>query len=278
MTTNHRSDVVGLNYIYPVISRRTGGLSIGINFNTNNACNWHCIYCQVPNLKKGAAPDINLKVLGSELEYFLDYVINGNFYDNFGIEKANRKIMDIAIAGDGEPTSLKQFPEALRLIGSLGVEAGVLPESRFILITNGSLMHQTKVQQGLQKLNEFNGEVWFKLDSATEEGREFINNSGQGCQMALKNLIISAQICMTKIQTCVFSYNGEGISLTERNAMLSLLKTIRSVTRISHVMLYTIARPSMQPESSRLGKLPISLMNEFAKEIESLGFYVTVND
>ena len=59
-TTCHRSDIVGLKYVYPVISRRMGGLSIGINFNTNNACNWRCIYCQVPGLTLGAAPEIDL--------------------------------------------------------------------------------------------------------------------------------------------------------------------------------------------------------------------------
>ena len=51
--TNHNRNLTGLTYVYPVLSRRAGGLSIGINFNTNNACNWRCIYCQVPELKNG---------------------------------------------------------------------------------------------------------------------------------------------------------------------------------------------------------------------------------
>jgi wyosine [tRNA(Phe)-imidazoG37] synthetase (radical SAM superfamily) len=47
---DHNRDISGMKYIYPVVSRRAGGVSIGINLNVNNACNWRCVYCQVPNL------------------------------------------------------------------------------------------------------------------------------------------------------------------------------------------------------------------------------------
>lgn len=32
-------DSAGLRYVYPVVSRRAGGVSVGINLNVNNACN-----------------------------------------------------------------------------------------------------------------------------------------------------------------------------------------------------------------------------------------------
>ena len=106
-TSNHDRDVAGLKYVYPVLSRRAGGLSIGINFNTNNACNWRCIYCQVPDLKIGAAPEMNFQLLEQELRYFLDDVLNGDFYQRFQVDENKRTIKDIAISGNGEPTSLK---------------------------------------------------------------------------------------------------------------------------------------------------------------------------
>ena len=37
---DHDRDSAGLTYVYPVISRRAGGVSVGINLNPNNACNW----------------------------------------------------------------------------------------------------------------------------------------------------------------------------------------------------------------------------------------------
>ena len=54
-TDDHSRDAAGLKYVYPVVSRRAEGVSVGINLNPNNACNWRCVYCQVPDLVLGAA-------------------------------------------------------------------------------------------------------------------------------------------------------------------------------------------------------------------------------
>ncbi|GIS62123.1 MAG: hypothetical protein CM1200mP2_43480 [Planctomycetaceae bacterium] len=34
-------------FVYPVLSRRSHGLSVGINLNPDKICNFDCIYCQV---------------------------------------------------------------------------------------------------------------------------------------------------------------------------------------------------------------------------------------
>ena len=255
-----------------------GGLSIGINFNTNNACNWRCIYCQVPNLKIGAAPDMDFQLLEQELRFFLDDVLNGDFYERFQVDADKRVIKDIAIAGNGEPTSLKDFAKAVELIGKIATEAGVFPHSNYVLITNGSLVHQSKVQAGLTTLNSYGGEVWFKLDSATEEGRALINNAGQSSKAGLENLLLSAKLCPTKLQTCLFDYDKQGFSAHERQAFLDLLSAIKKTGCVlQKIMLYTIARPSLQPEAARLTPLPAATLNEFADEIRLLGFDVSVS-
>jgi len=276
-TANHSRDVAGLKYVYPVLSRRSGGLSIGINFNTNNACNWRCIYCQVPNLKLGAAPRMDFEVLEKELRFFLDYVLSRNFYQDFQVDESNRVIKDIAISGNGEPTSLIEFDRAITLIGDIATEMRVFPASRFVLITNGSLVHRAQVQKGLKKLNEYGGEVWFKFDSATEEGRHLINHAGQSCQLSLRNLKLSAELCHTKLQTCLVDYEGGGLLLSEREALLNLLKKINGDVRLKEILLYTLARPSFQPEAVRLERLSIEVMNEFADQVRQLGFTVSVS-
>ena len=277
-TTNHRSDIVGLKYVYPVISRRMGGLSIGINFNPNNSCNWRCIYCQVPDLIIGAAPEMDFKLLEDELGFFLDDVLNGDFYERFQVDEDRRMIKDIAIAGNGEPTSLNEFARAIEVIGKIATEAGVFPRSNFVLITNGSLVHHAKVQTGLKILNSYGGEVWFKLDSATKEGRALINNSGQSCKASVNNLMLSAGLCTTKLQTCLFDYDKQGLSDKEKLAYLDLLRRIKkSGCNLQHVMLYTIARPSLQPEAMRLAPLSAEILNALADEIRLLGFDVTVS-
>jgi wyosine [tRNA(Phe)-imidazoG37] synthetase (radical SAM superfamily) len=276
-TTNHDRDVAGLKYIYPVLSRRAGGLSVGINFNTNNACNWRCIYCQVPNLAKGAAPDLELPLLEEELEFFLNDVQHGDFYQRFQVEANNQVIKDIAISGNGEPTSVKNFAQAITLIGDIASNLGVLPNSHFVLITNGSLIHQQKVREGLKVLQSFGGEVWFKFDSVTKEGRSLVNQTAQNVKSSLENLRISSGLCPTKLQTCLFDYAGQGLSIKEKLAYLDALKAIKATTDAKEIMLYTLARPSMQPEAGNLAALSFEVLNGFAEEIRELGFNVTVS-
>lgn len=274
--TNHNRNVTGLTYIYPVISRRAGGLSIGINFNPNNACNWRCIYCQVPDLKLGSAPNCDLDLLEKELRLFLGDVLNGDFYDRIEVSKEQRVIKDIAIAGNGEPTSLHNFDEAILLIGNVARELEIFPLSRFVLITNGSLIHRETVQTGLKILHDFGGEIWFKMDSATNEGRALINNSAQKNEAVLKNLTIASQCCETKIQICLVNYKQQGFLESERAGFLDFLKQIHVTTLIRHVTIYTLARPSHQPEAIDLTTMPLEIMESFGQEIRVLGFNVNI--
>ena len=276
-TNNHSRDIAGLKYIYPVLSRRAGGLSIGVNFNTNNACNWRCVYCQVPDLQRGAAPAMDFQLLEEELRFFLTAVLHGNFYQRFQVPDNQQVIKDIAISGNGEPTSLKEFAQAVELLGQVATELGVLPASRFVLISNGSLVHLPKVQEGLKVLQNYGGELWFKLDSATEQGLRAINNAGYSCQSHINNLLLAAQCCPIKLQVCLLDDAGNGLTEKERAAFLTLFRFIRSSSTIQTVMLYTIARESFQPEASRLKPLSASVLQSFADEISELGFDVSVS-
>jgi wyosine [tRNA(Phe)-imidazoG37] synthetase (radical SAM superfamily) len=276
-TANHDREIAGLTYVYPVLSRRAGGLSVGINFNGNNACNWRCIYCQVPNLAKGAAPDLDFVLLAQELRVFLDDVQHGDFYQRFQVETDKHVIKDIAISGNGEPTSVKNFAKAVALIGEIATASGVFPTSRFVLITNGSLIQQQKVRDGLKTLKSYGGEVWFKFDSATKTGRRLVNETLQSVGSSLENLKVSSQLCPTKLQTCLFDYAGQGWAETEKQAYLEALKTIKATTEVEEVLLYSLARPSQQPEASRLAALSVDTLNAVADDIRQLGFEVTVS-
>lgn len=277
VANDHSRDIAGLKYIYPVLSRRAGGLSIGVNFNVNNACNWRCIYCQVPDLKLGAAPEMDFQLLEDELRFFLQDVLQGDFYQRYQVAEHQRIIKDIAISGNGEPTSLKQFAKAVELIGRVATESGIFPESRYVLISNGSLIHLSKVQEGLTVLKAYGGELWFKLDSATPEGQALINNAQQSCQSHINNLLLAAQYCPTKLQICLLDDGGKGLTEKERTAFLDLLIQIKANSLIQKVMIYTIARPSLQPEASRIAPLTRTVLEVFADEIRALGFEVSVS-
>jgi len=273
-TTNHSRDIAGLKYVYPVISRRAGGLSIGINFNSNNACNWRCIYCQVPDLVKGSAPEMDYKLLEQELRFFLKQVLEGDFYQQYEVPKQNQVIKDIAISGNGEPTSLKGFSQAISLIAKVATEMKVLPESKFVLITNGSLMHLEDVQVGLKILDQYNGEIWFKFDSATAFARKKINDSKQTTEKTLANLTVATALCKTSLQTCMLNFLTAKETEQEQQAYVDLLRD--NQVKVKEVMLYTLARPSLQPEAERLNKIDGQVMALFAEKIRRLGYQVSI--
>ena len=275
--TDHSRDIVGLTYVYPVVSRRAGGVSVGINLNPNNACNWRCIYCQVPELKRGSAPTIDLIKLETELYDFLQKIIYGSFMEE-QVKPGARRINDIALSGNGEPTSAKEFKQIIDIIGKVKAGFDSLKDLKVVLITNGSLIDRSNIQAGLKCLAELNGEVWFKLDSVIRERRQLINNTHMSSRQVCNNLKLSASLCPTWIQTCVFKIDGNPPAKVETKAYLKFIeKLLQEGALIKGVLLYGLARSSMQPESPRLTKVTQKWIESFGKEIDSLGLNVKTN-
>lgn len=220
---------------------------------------------------------MDFALLEQELRFFLDYVQHGGFFEQFNVEIDQRVIKDIAISGNGEPTSLINFDKAVHLIGEIATESGVFPASKFVLISNGSLIHQSTVQAGLVELDRYKGELWFKLDSATEQGRKLINNTGQSQQKLLEHLKIAASLCPTKLQTCMLHYQ-QVWSDSEKLAYLALLQELRGdKIELQEIMLYSVARQSFQMEADELERMNIEEMNAFAADIKALGYDVSVS-
>lgn len=274
--TDHSRDAAGLKYVYPVISRRAGGVSIGINLNPNNKCNWRCIYCQVPDLGRGNAPKIDVTLLHAELDVFLRNLLEGDFMQR-RVPEASRHIADIAISGNGEPTSARAFPAVVDCIAETMAAFDLVGKIKFTLITNGSLMGRDYVQHGIARMSEFGGEVWFKFDRALPEPRRFINGTALSNASIAANLKISTTLCPTWIQTCVFALDGEPPSREERDAYIAFLQGLGPDTPIKGVLLYGLARPSTQPEATRLAKLPAPWMEDYAAEIRKAGVQVKLS-
>ena len=276
---DHNRDVSGLTYIYPVVSRRAGGVSIGINLNINNACNWRCLYCQVPNLTRGSPPPINLNLLENELRNFLDYILHGDFMERY-VAEGDRKLQDIAFSGNGEPTSAKDFPEVLKIVEKLLNEFGLLDSSlghqiKVRLITNGSLMDKAYVLESMHYLAKMNGEVWFKVDAGTSEGIAKINDVNITILSIINRLKLCAQACPTFIQTCMVAIDGHLPTEDEIASYISLVEKVKN--DIHGVHLYGLARPSMQAEAERLTRISPEWLNDVAVKIRSTGLQTFVS-
>lgn len=271
---DHNRDVSGLKYVYPVVSRRAGGVSIGINLNTNNACNWRCVYCSVPNLTRGTPPPIELSVLEQELRTFLYDVLHGDFMLRH-VAEADRQLMDIAFSGNGEPTSAKEFPEVLLLVEKVLRDYDLIGKIKIRLITNGSLMDKPSIISSMRHLAQCNGEVWFKLDAGTKEGIARINDVNLSPHSHLERLKKCAAACPTYIQTCMFAFDGLPPTAQDIADYLTLISQVKEV--IAGVHLYGLARPSYQAEAPRLSRLSADWLENVANRIRELGLNVFVN-
>jgi wyosine [tRNA(Phe)-imidazoG37] synthetase (radical SAM superfamily) len=264
-TDDHSRDSAGLLYVYPVVSRRAGGVSIGINLNPNNACNWACLYCQVDNLTRGGPPPLDLPRLERELDAFLRDVLEGDFMCREVPEMA-RRLMDVAFSGNGEPTSAAEFAEAMACVLSVLERFGLKGKLPVRLITNGSLLHRQNVQSGIRLLAEFGGEVWFKVDRALNAEVAEINGVPGGQDKVLKNLQQCADLAPTWVQTCWFALDGSAPSAESRQAYCDLLRQVSG--KLQGVHLYGLARPSQQPAAPRLAAIPPDELAAFGRQVE----------
>jgi len=251
-------------YVYPVVSRRAGGVSVGINLNPNNACNWRCIYCQVPDLQRGGPPSIDLGQLEAELFDMLSQLYRGDYLAQHVPPEA-RRVVDIAFSGNGEPTSAAEFPLVVDIVGRVLGRFNLPAPPRICLITNGSLLDREEVQAGIGKIGATSGEVWFKVDAADSDRMKQINGVGYEPTKVLRRLKRCGELCETWVQTCWFALDGQSIMAAEADAYMDFLTNAKDF--VAGVHLYGLARPSLQAEAPRLSALP-------AEQLESLAAHI----
>ena len=262
---NHRRDSAGLRYIYPVISRRARGVSIGVNLNPNNACNWACIYCQVENLQRGGPPPLDIGLLESELDGFLHEIHEGDFMQRAVPPEAQR-LMDVAFSGNGEPTSTAEFDQAVAVVCDVLARRALLPQLKVRVITNGSFLHRAGVAAGLSRIAAVGGEVWFKLDRVTSAETALINGVRQSPERVLHALGKCAKLVPTWLQTCWFAVDGLPPSREAEDAYCAFLARVATLVRGVH--LYGLARPSLQPGAVRISLVSETQLLAFAERIE----------
>lgn len=271
---DHSRESAGLSYVYPVVSRRAGGVSVGINLNTNNACNWACVYCQVPDLVRGGPPPINLQQLESELRSFLEEAIDGDYLAR-NVPPEARRLVDVAFSGNGEPTSAAEFDAAVQVVEQVLRAFSLHDQLKVRLITNGSFLHRPRVRQGIARIGAMQGEVWFKVDRASAEGVAQVNGTQLSPERIKAALLECAALAETWVQTCYFAIDGEGPGEGEQQAYLELITAVRE--KIKGVHLYGLARPSLQPGAEKLSNLPAEKFRHFVQRIASLGVQVVAN-
>ena len=269
-TEDHSRDSAGMRHVYPVISRRAGGVSVGINLNPNNACNWRCIYCQVPGLVRGAPPAVDLGQLGRELRSMLTSLASQS------VAARPSRIEDVAFSGNGESTLSPMFAPAVRVVRDVMREMDLHAAVKLRLITNGSRVLHAAVQEGLREIAAAGGEVWFKVDGGSRDAIRQINDVQLSPRRVGERLAVCASLVPTWVQTCVVAVDGVMPDECWLRDYLAVLDAAGS-GRLKGVLLYGLARPSQQPEAGRLSQVPANRMEFVASTLRQAGLTVRVS-
>lgn len=264
-------------FVYPVLSRRSKGISIGVNLNPDKICNFDCIYCQVNRRSEAETRFVETERLMAELDHMFSFVKSGAIYDDpqfIDVPTSQRRLNDVAFSGDGEPTTFRNFDTLMTDVAELKKRHD-LDETKMVLITNASMFHRPVVKKGLEILNANNGEVWAKLDAGTEAYYHEIERTTIPYQRILDNITSAAQTHPLAIQSLFMNVKDVPPSQIEIAEFGKRLKEILSAGgRISYVQVYTVARP---PAESFVSSLSNDQVDSIASHVrEATGLRVEV--
>ena len=250
-------------YCYPVVSRRSGGLSIGVNLNPDKACNFDCIYCQVDRSTPGPTKKVDLAVVAAELGHLLDRAVDGSLFTEpplDSIPEANRRVRDIAFSGDGEPTTCPQFVGAAQLAADARRSRG-LADTKLVLITDACYLSKPNVRRALSILDENNGEIWAKLDAGTQAYYEVINRPNFPLSHVMENIINAARVRPVVIQSLWMRVHGKPPPESEIFAFCDCLNEIHAAGgSLKLIQLYTIARKTTEAYATPLTNAELDVL------------------
>ena len=258
-------------YVYPVISRRSKGLSIGVNLNPDKQCNFSCIYCQINRRIRRDLTDVDMPTLEKELRYALLEATAGGLWAEprfADTPERLRRINDIAFSGDGEPTCLANFDEAVKTAAAVKMEFG-RDDIKIVVITNASRFDRPQFKRALPVLDANNGEIWAKLDAGTEEFFLRVNRPYPVVTLrhVLENIRSVARGRPVVIQSLFCRVDGIAPPEREIDAYIANLREIIAAGgKIKLIQVHTIARPPVSPSA---GALPDEQLDAIAGKVRA---------
>ena len=256
-------------YVYPVLSRRSGGISLGVNLNPDKVCNFDCIYCQVNRVEPAETTFVDTQGLLDELNGTLELVTSGrmNEHPKFAqTPAALRRLNDIAFSGDGEPTTYRNFDELIESCAAVKRERG-LPDVKLVLITNASMFHRPHVIRGLEILDANQGEIWATLDAGTAEYYQLVERTKIPFDRILTNIRDAARTRPLVIQAMFMRINGQPPSPAEQQAFCDRLNEITAGDgSLSLVQIYTVARKPAESIVTPLSDAEVDALAALVRE------------
>ena len=252
--------------MYPVYSRRSRGLSVGVNlFPDRKICPFDCPYCEVFPFAANAAFSLN------RMEEDLRAAI-------FAAKERNVPVRDICFSGNGEPSLSPAFPAALELAGR--VRAELVPEAEIVLITNGAGLLDPDIFSLLREAAfSLSLSIWLKLDAGTPGWYEKMNRAAIPFEKLSAKIREFAAAAPVTVQTMLCAVDGEGPPPEEALAWEKLVLELTFPSEASaaqssapsagirKVQIYGKARPA--PEDPKAQSLPVPFLEERAASLRA---------
>ena len=274
---DHSRSFDGFRHVYPVLSRRSGGLSIGVNLNLDKLCNFDCPYCQVDRRVPSPRMPVDATIVTTELQEILGRYARTGLAEVFpGIPPEDRILRDIALSGDGEPTLEPSFPGICQEMASLQKRWQDAGGTRFhlVCITNATRLDQPEVLRGLHALCSIDGEIWAKLDAGTDDWYRRMNASRVSLERVTENIALASHSLPVRIQTLWMELDGTTPSDAEVDAWIVRVERIHGRAPLHGVQIHTVARATSRPGCR---PLDLSWLESVGARVRSLGIPVDIH-
>ncbi len=261
---NQPREFLGNRFVYAVVSSRARGLSIGVNVNPNQACNYDCPYCEVVRTPEKSELKLDLKVLARELIHVVALAQCGRLCDLKPFSSLPPELLglqEVALSGDGEPSLVSNFDE---IVKEVIVIRRLLSHFKLVVITNGAGLHRPTVQRGIDRLSP-EDEIWIKLDAGTEEYMRHVNGPEASMETTLRGILSVAQRRPVVIQSLFCTLEEEDPTEEEITAYIQRLAYLQGEgAQISMVQIYSASRP---PARTGCKHLPLAQLSHIARRV-----------
>ncbi len=257
-------DFLGNRFIYAVVSPRARGLSLGVNLNPDQECNFDCIYCEVDRRNRCHAAQLDVDAMAGELSRTLALAAAGGLAAQPGFQGLPAdllKLRQVNLSGDGEPTLCPVFLDVVHAVLHVRARCG-LPFFKVVLITNATGLDQPQVAEGIRCLTS-RDEVWAKLDVGTQAVMERINRPTALLDKVLANILTLARQRPVVVQSLFPLINGQEPTEPEIREYAQRLKELRDAgANLPLVQIYSATRPTAHSEC---GHLPLRSLARIAQ-------------
>jgi len=259
-------DFLDHQLVYLVVSPRARGLSIGLNLNPDQRCNFDCVYCEVDRQVPLPATRLDVDQMANELRGALDCIHSGQVRDRPSFRNIPRDLLrlrHVTLSGDGEPTQCDQFCEAVQAAVHIRAMSGH-PFFKLVLVTNATGLDREPVIEGLSYFNT-QDEIWCKLDGGTQAYLDQVNRPQVPLERILNNILLLARQRPVVIQSLFPALQGVGPAWEEVETYSARLEQLCAEgAKISLVQIYSATRPM---HHEQCGHLPLRTLSKIAQHV-----------